>query len=202
MHKNQLELLKQAREGKLKGLTLRQMGKFISTEHPNTVRFHLQKLIDKGFLDSNFNPMAVAENFYHVPVYGTANCGVATHEASNTVLGYLPVSKTLLGDGNISEHFALKASGNSMNKSTPPINDGDYVLVKLARSTSISNGDYVVTVFGEQANIKKLQFKDDLALFISESTQEYPPIVATKEDYESGTINVIGKVIKVISTRE
>ncbi len=203
MHEKQIELLKKAQEGKLRGLTLRQMGKFIDTEHPNTVRFHLQKLIDKGFVDTNYEPIAVAtDNFYHIPILGSANCGVATFDASDNIQGYLPVSKTLLNGGHVGEHFALRATGNSMNKSNPPITDGDYVLVKMARADLIQDGDYVVTLFGEQANIKKLQLRDDLALFVSESTQNYPPIVATREDFESGIVNIRGKIIKVISTHD
>lgn len=94
--------------------------------------------------------------------------------------------------------FAVKASGDSMNKANidgEVIENGDYVVISKG-SISIKNGDYVLSIIDDKANIKRFfRDKNGNIVLISESTREYPPIYITPED-SSYIVN--GKVVKVI----
>ncbi len=200
MHLSQQKILQLAREQSISGRSLREIGSLVGIPHPHTVRFHILKLVDKGFLDAGWNLKKSSENLIHIPVYGTANCGVATHIADNSVESYLPVSKGMLGGSYPNGIFALRASGKSMNRATPNINDGDYVLIKPVKDVDILDGDNVVSLFGDHANIKRINIKPetDVVLFLSVSTEEFPPIAVTKSEYDEGIVKIIGKVFRVI----
>ena len=143
--------------------------------------------------------MSGSENsdiFLSIPIFGTANCGPRTIYANQNIEGYLKVSKKLLNKKN--NIFALRAEGNSLNKANingKSIEDGDFVIVD-SQITSPNNGDYVVSVIEEMANIKKYVWdeKNSQIVLISESTQNYDPIYIHKDD----NIIINGKVIDVI----
>lgn len=201
MNPAQLKILQELARGvSLSGLSLRKICSLTGISHPYTVKFHLQQLINKGFLDSDRKLLSGGDNFLQIPIYGTANCGIATHIADNVIEGYLPISKDIFKNNNTKGIFALKASGDSMNKASPNINDGDYVLILPTGSASeVGDDDCVVGLFDNQANIKRLKRSgEDMVLFVSDSTRSYPPIVATQQDLDSGSVRIIGKVFRVI----
>ncbi len=75
------------------------------------------------------------------------------------------------------------------------IEDGDYLLVD-SDQTSPSNGDIVLSVIDDMANIKKYVWDEanNQIVLVSESTKDIPPIYIHEDD--SFMIN--GKVIQVI----
>ncbi len=131
-----------------------------------------------------------------VPIYGTANCGPRTIYASQNLEGYLKVSKKLLTKRD--KIFALRAEGNSLNKANingKNIEDGDFVIID-SQATNPKNGDYIVSIIEEMANIKKYIWdaKNSQIILGSESTQNYNPIYVHEDD----NIIINGKVIDVI----
>lgn len=77
------------------------------------------------------------------------------------------------------------------------IEDGDYVVVD-ATVKNPNNGDYVVSVIDEVANIKRF-YKDpkhEQIMLVAESTTPYAPIYIHQDDMQSYV--VAGRVVQVI----
>ena len=88
--------------------------------------------------------------------------------------------------------------GNSLNKANingKNIEDGDFVIID-SQATNPKNGDYIVSIIEEMANIKKYIWdaKNSQIILGSESTQNYNPIYVHEDD----NIIINGKVIDVI----
>ncbi len=84
----------------------------------------------------------------------------ATQIASNDTNGYVRVSSKLLLSKNYKDLFALKVAGTSMNQANingKPINDGDYAIVDGSKR-SPKNGDYIIAVVDQLANLKRFLF--------------------------------------------
>ena len=103
-----------------------------------------------------------------------------------------------MGDGLI----AIRASGNSMNKANiknKNIDDGDYVIVNC--KIKPKNGDYVLAIIDDCANIKRLSInlKDKIISLISESTENHPTIFIHKDDYFmiNGVVKYVMKKPKI-----
>jgi len=131
-----------------------------------------------------------------IPVVGSANCGPATILANENIEGYLKVSRDQLR--NKDGVFALRASGNSLNKANihgESIEDGDFVLID-SQSRTPHNGEYVLSIIDGAANLKKYveNTKDRQIKLISESSEDFKPIfIQAGDDF---AIN--GKILKVI----
>ena len=213
MHAIQQSLFEQAtNKGVWHFKSLRDLGRFLGNQYPQTVKHHLQQLEKKGLIqidwdrniiklvkpDSNMN-----SGFFAIPVLGSANCGAATIFADEHPQGVLRVSKNLISRNRLENVFALRAVGSSMNRATvnnkDNIEDGDYVIVDKS-DLNIRNGDYVLSVIDGSANIKKL-YKDDVNNIValeSESSDLWHPILIHEEDRPDLYIN--GKVIGVIKS--
>ena len=206
MHYIQKKLLKLIDNKNIGGLTLREIGSLIDETFPQKVKHHLLQLQKKGFvvIDKKNNLIKRisseakdSDPFISIPIFGTANCGPRTIYANpNNIEGYLKVSKKLLTKKE--KIFALRAEGNSLNKSNingKSIEDGDFVIID-SEATNPKNGDYVVSVIEEMANIKKYIWdaKNSQIILGSESTQNYNPIYVHEDD----NITINGKVIDVI----
>lgn len=205
MHEIQRKLLDLSQKKSLVGLTLREIGKVINVKHPQLIRHHLNQLIKKGILCSDYSLVgrvsSIGTEVINVPIFGSANCGEPTMLAEENLEGYLKISSSLMPLTCHKDLFALKAVGDSMDEAkvvkTDSINDGDYVIVNKS-DTQPSDGDYVVSIIEGAANIKKIIFDKEkpLIYLLSESTKDYPPIVISATD----NFLVNGKVIKVIKT--
>ena len=131
-----------------------------------------------------------------IPIVGTANCGPATIFANENIEGYLKISKSILR--KCQNIFAIRAQGLSMNRATVnglTIEDGDYLIVDSSQQ-SPSDGDIVLSVIDDMANIKKYVWDEpnNQIVLVSQSTKDIPPIYIHEDD--SFMIN--GKVIQVI----
>ncbi|HEX9804216.1 MAG TPA: S24 family peptidase [Candidatus Dojkabacteria bacterium] len=207
MHPIQQKILNLSKSENIARLTLRDLGSKIGESHPQKIKHHLSQLEKKGLLrldkssgiSKSFEvKSSVEESLVSIPILGTANCGPATFFAEDNCEGFLRVSPKVVRETQ--GIFALKASGSSMNKADifgDSIEEGDYVIVD-SKDKSPNEGEYIVSVMDDSANIKKFRKDKERHLVIlqSESTQDIPPIFIHEEDLEKFFIS--GKVIQVI----
>jgi repressor LexA len=205
MHSIQEKLLKLIDEKNIGGLTLRETANLVGEKLPQKIKHHLSQLERKGFIIidrrkkniGRINNKANAQDtLISVPIVGAANCGPQTIYADQNIEGYLRLSKRLIPKKK--NVFAIHADGNSLNKAKikgKNIENGDYVIID-SEDISPQAGDYVVSVIGGLANIKKYvpDPKNSRIMLLSESTQKYDPIFIHQDD----EFRINGKVIEVI----
>jgi len=192
LHPIQSKLLNIVEKINLKTNSLRQVGKLIDVDHPQKVLHHIEQLEKKGIIKIDKRNGKIKRirkekiqksNFVVIPILGAANCGDANIFADEYLDGYLKISKSIINDNkNI---FAIKASGNSMNKANikeKNIEDGDYIIID-GEKRNPKSGDYVLSVIDETANIKKFFINNDETIsLMSESTEKHPMIVIHSDD--------------------
>jgi repressor LexA len=204
MHNIQEQILKLIDSKNINGLTLREIGDQIGEKFPQKIKHHIDQLEKKGFISVDKKNKTIEKKQYNnltpgilsVPIVGSANCGPATIFANENIEGYIKISKSLLK--KCQNIFAIRAQGLSMNKSVVngnTIEDGDYLIIDSS-DTSPLDGDVVLSVIDEMANIKKYVWDEanNQIVLVSESTKDIPPIYIHEDD--SFMIN--GKVIQVI----
>lgn len=208
MHPLQEKIIVVSKKHNLSRLSLRELGALVGEKHPQKIKHHLNQLYQKGFLTSKRDlnivdsiklAKRVQPKVVKVPVVGCANCGTPCVLANEKIAGYLAISPELLAkrDGI----FAVKAEGDSMNMANingNNIDDGDYVIVDF-RDVSPKDGEYVLSIIDDCANIKKFvkDTENHQIQLVSESTQNYPPIIISLSD----NFMVNGKVIQVVKRR-
>ena len=211
MHIIQEKLLDLSKKGRLDGLTLRGMGKFIQERSPQKIKHHLLQLEKRGLIRvdkirgiiQHVGPgwvkgFAKKARLLSIPILGSASCGPAELFADKNIEGYLRVSDTLLGRKKAGSFYALQVQGLSMNRANVAgknIEDGDCLIIDND-IRSPDNGDIVVSVIDGMANIKKfiVDKKNEQIALLSESTREFSPIYI----HEGDAYFVNGKVIQVI----
>ncbi len=207
MHDLQKKLVKLAKSEDIGSYGYRRLGEKIGVDHPQKVKHHLQKLLNDGHLVRGVggeihasSPGSMTGKMANIPILGLANCGQPLAYADDTTHGYLQLSPSLVSAKRLEDIFAIKATGDSMNKANIKgqcINEGDYVLVDS--STEVPNdGDYVVSSIEGLANIKKFRRDEanQMIALVSESTKDRPPIMLHPGDTDSYRIH--GRVVQVI----
>jgi len=204
MHQTQQKLLDVLTKKPFFNLTLREIGKEIGIESPQTIKHHLTQLVKTGFIvidkkNKIIKKISKADSdgiFIPLPILGSADCGPAKIYADENINGFLRVSKSILN--RTGDLFVIKAEGNSMNKANVHnnnIENGDFVVIDK-NDIFPKNGDYVLSVIDGMANIKKY-FMDKInnqIILLSESTSEYPPIYISEND----DFMINGKIIQII----
>lgn len=220
MHPIQEKLVRLSKIRDLSKLSYREIGRQLSDSddpsarvHPTNVKYHLDQLISDGTISASQRPVIRSQqsaattsrdvNLIRVPIVGSANCGPATIFADEKIEGYLEVSPTLLKSRNYQDLYALRASGDSMNRAVimgRNIDNGDFVVVDQSKRTP-RDGECVVVVRNETANIKRIYFdhEEEMIVLRSESTRDYGPIYVSPSDEWDGLIS--GTVIQVIKDR-
>ena len=221
MHPIQQKLLQLSKIRDLSKLSYREIGRQLAEDgdtnarvHPQNVKYHFEQLIADGLLNESARPVrkveqvknslqSVVMNLIRIPIVGSANCGPATIFADEKIEGYLEVSPVLLKSKNYQDLFALRASGDSMNRAvimSKNIDDGDFVVVDQSRKTP-RDGECVVVIRDNVANIKRIYFdhEEEVIVLRSESTLDYSPIYVSPHDEWDGLIS--GTVIQVIKDR-
>lgn len=210
MHILQKRILDLAGRKNLAALTLREIGDEIGTSHPQKVKHHLNQLFNKGFLKENKDKKIVTRAdqnlegglFYSIPIVGSANCGQALSFAEEGYEGFLQVSQSMIPRYDESKFFAVKAVGDSMNRADiwgKGFEEGDYAIVDTtSHSPDFYVGKYVLSIINGMANIKKLKKDQEnkRIILLSESTQDYPPIIIHEDDFQSYLIN--GHIVEVV----
>lgn len=205
MHKLQEQLLKLIERKNIDGMTLREIGKEIGENMPQKIKHHLSQLEKKGFITIDLRRKEIHKKgtetiksspFFSIPIVGTANCGPATIFANENIEGYLKISKNILN--KCKNIFAIKAQGLSMNKASingQTIEDGDYLIID-SEYHSPQNGDVVLSIIDDMANIKKYVWDENnnQVVLVSQSTRDIPPIYIHEDDH----FMINGKVIQVI----
>src|SRR3989344_1755453 len=174
MHDLQTKLLKILTKIDFSKSSLRKIAKMVGEQYPQKINHHILQLEKKGLISVDWQNKTITKakmglsagkgaksSLLSIPILGTANCGPATLLADQNIEGYLKISKNVLGLKAIGEFFAIKAFGNSMNRAKVAgrtIEQGDYVIVD-PKQRSPHNGDYVLSIIDNVANIKKF-FRD------------------------------------------
>ena len=211
MHHIQKKLLELAKTNNLAECTLRRTAELIGDPDmsPGQIQHHLLQLEKRHLLFINrknktqrLESPVEDDRFVLVPIVGSASCGPALNYAEEFYEGFLRISKQLLGKQTTqlkNRYMAVKADGESMNnarigKSKQPINSGDFVLVDVTQKCA-NDGDYVLSIIGGMANIKRLKKHEEYISLESESLtpEKFPPIIVGQS--ENCMIN--GKVVAV-----
>lgn len=209
MNETQQKLIDLAKKYDLSSMSFRKIGRELGISNPQTVIYHLDQLKKKGllYLDGKQRTCIAklkafsVDNFFNIPVVGSANCGQATELAEEDILSYLKISQRSIGRPRPDGLIALKAVGDSLNKADilgDSIENSDYVIVDTKKQPS--NGDYVLSIINGAANFKKF-FKDAKKHEIrltSESTSEIPPIILHEDDLDGVGYMINGVVARVI----
>lgn len=211
IHNIQQKILRLAELKDIGKLKLREIGSEIGEVHPQKIKHHLQQLIKRKILrvDSLNQSISVLKPgltsngmLIAIPIMGSANCGEATMVAEEKIEGMLMVSPSFVKNKNIASLFAVKAVGNSLNRSKiddlgTTIEDGDYVIVDKNKNIPKHN-TYVLSVIDGSANIKKFYIdrQNKQYVLLSESSQNFAPIHIYEDDFQNYMIN--GTVVGVI----
>ena len=206
MHNIQIKILRLSKKTDIRDLGYRKIGSLIGVEHPQKVKWHLEKLIRDGKLvretDGRFLPResSSAGSMIRVPILGRANCGEPLSYAEQEYSQALKLSSTCLPKGIDGKLFALRAVGDSMNKaniSGRNIEDGDIVLVDT-RVNAPKSGEYIAASVEGLATIKKLNIDKEKSWVVltPESSSQHNPIVLHKSDSDAYQIH--GRVFDVI----
>lgn len=210
MHLLQQKILELSKKVNLGSLSLREIGEKIDEPHPQKVKHHLDQLLKKGFLKEDKEKGLIRrvdqgngnEPFYNLPILGSANCGQALTFAEEGYEGFLQVSQSVLPRYDKDKFFVVKAVGNSMNRADingKHLEEGDYAIVDTtSHNSNFYNGKYVLSVINGMANIKKLKrdSQNERLILLSESSQDYPPIVIHEDDFQGYLVN--GHVVEVV----
>jgi len=209
MNPSQKKILELAKKRDISKMSFREMGRELGILNPQTVIYHLGQLKKRGLLYFDTEkrtrvakPKAfVADNFFNIPIVGSANCGPALELAQEHIQGYLKISQKSIKRSKPDGLIAVRAVGESLNQAKiegGSIENGDYVIVDCKRQPK--NGDYVLSIIEGAANFKRF-FKDDQKgeiRLISDSTLVIPPIVLHQSDVDACGYLVNGVVVRVI----
>ena len=184
-------------EIRLKGRppTLREIGTHIGITSTNGVRYLLDGLEKRGYLQRS--PMLSrgieltcrmiapkhADDVREVPILGRVAAG-APLLATENIEGHVRVDRSV---ATSDDTFALKVRGDSMKEAG--ILEGDVIFAKP--QTTADPGDIVVALLGEEATVKYFRPQGD-RVCLEPANRYYSPIVV-----ERGTpgFRILGKVI-------
>jgi SOS-response transcriptional repressor LexA len=183
-------------------LGVREFG--INFKSSRSIAVYLEKLEVKKLVRRNVDTKKLEildgfkKAFVDIPIYGGANCGVASIFADEYLQGTLKVAKSIL-KGKIDDIFAVQVSGDSMNRyelNGKNIEENDYVLVDSSYKPSKEDKDVpVLAVIDGLATVKALWYlSDKIGLFPKSSKKEFRPIYLTAQD----EFIINGKVIEIL----
>lgn len=210
--KEVLDFVKNYKERRDYAPSLEEIKKHLKLSSVSTAHYHISKLEEAGYLEKNNNQsraIDIKENIFNkaksklkevsfsVPVYGMANAGPATIFAEENLFGYVKIPNALHAQKD--KLFAVQVQGDSMNQANikgKSLNDGDFALID-PENQSPQNGDYVLSIIDDCANLKKFERdpKTEAIRLISESTNKnHKPIYISSED----NYMVNGKIVAVL----
>lgn len=197
MKKIHQRLLELARAHDLGAMTYRKIAEMLGGEHPYQVQYSIRQLLKSGDLLMNKRTGSIypaldrsgTDNFITIPVLGTVSCGLPVEFANNEENGFISVSPSLVNGRSPGNIFALKARGDSMNRANiggSPVDNNDFVVVRKSEWSAANEGDYVVSVLGDYANLKRFYIDkvNQRFILLSESNNDYPPMIIAQEDME------------------
>ncbi|RMH77680.1 MAG: transcriptional repressor LexA [Actinomyces sp.] len=179
--------------------SVREIGTRLGLRSPATVKSHLDKLRDGGYLRRDAIKPRAIEVLYdpvsgltadrgavrHVPLVGDVAAGTDVIAQEN-VEELLPVPVALTGEGEL---FMLRVRGDSMIQAG--IHDGDYVVCRV--QPTAEPGDIVVAgIPGEEATVKIFRPRG--------ATVVLEPANPTMEplEFPADEVRVYGRVVTVM----
>jgi len=208
----QKKLLDLAETVNLSTHTYYRLAKTLDVDHPYKVQFAIDQLVKKGKLVKNYKTGTIskpkdncaADGMISIPYYGYVNCGEALAFAQDRIEGYLKITPSIVPISDFHNLFALKASGSSMNDARiggRKVDDGDYIIARKKTNYFPDNGDYVISIIGGAANLKKFRkdTKNRQIVLESESTEDLPPIVISEQDVNNlSAYSIAAKAVAVV----
>lgn len=192
--------------------SLEEIRRHLGLSSVSTAHYHIKKLKESGYLEKTDNQLRALGSHKDktalnteqkikvsssVPVYGTANAGTATVFAEENLSGYVKIPDALrIKKDNL---FAVQARGDSMNQANiggKNLEDGDWAVID-PKCQNPKNGDYVLSIIDNCANLKKFEKerKTGHIKLVSESTNKsHKPIYISSED----NYMVNGKIVAVV----
>ena len=165
--------------------TLRELAAEAGYSSTWTVRHHLKKLADAGYIkvrNSISRGIELLQPIHGIPVIGRISAGKPV-DAHENIEGYIENVPDFMGSTGM---FALKVKGDSMEGEG--ILDGDVVFVK--KQETAVNGDIVAALVEEEATVKKFYMAGD-SVKLMPANPRYEPIISKE-------IKVLGKIIGVV----
>ncbi|MCB9366614.1 MAG: transcriptional repressor LexA [Calditrichaeota bacterium] len=175
--------------------TLREIGGEIGVSSTNGVRYVLDALVRKGFLERS--PMlsrgieltersmihAGAPGTRDIPILGRIAAGIPI-TATENLEGRVTVDRSI---APTDDTFALRVRGESMIEAG--IHEGDVIFARPQRTAD--TGDIVVAMIGDEATVKYYRLMGNRIL-LEPANSRFKPIVV-----ESGTpgFQILGKVV-------
>ncbi len=192
-------------------LTLTQLAEKLGLKHRCQAKHYKEKAESNGLLVRNHEgkliPVSTNDNATMIvlPVMGYANCGPADRLAMNEVFGTVSVSPSLMKRKLKKGAFAVRAVGESMNTSNingKRLEDGDFAVVEPTAWHNAAEGDYVVSIIDNVANIKKLKIDrlHERVVLKSESSEYFDDIIIAASDLYA--YRVAGVVVDVVKSVE
>ena len=201
MNDIQAKVLEIAETKDLGSITYYRLSKMLGVDHPYRVKGLLTAKSDGSIIKAISSGL---EGLIKIPYYGEVNCGDATALAEDKIQSYLEISPSVIGAADVSNLFALKASGNSMNKADiggRSVDDGDYIIARKEDNYCPKDGDHVISIIGGAANLKKFRkdTKNRQIILESESTEDLPPIVISEQDINNlSAYSIAAKAVAVV----
>ena len=171
--------------------SVREIGREMGLKSSSTVQYHLNALVDSGYLEKGGTNMKRSirnekkGNIHHVPLLGTVTAGQPIL-AIESIEEYIPVAFNAKGG----EFFALHVKGDSMINAS--ICDGDIVIVE--RTPVAENGDIVVALIGDEATVKRF-YKEDGHFRLQPENDNYEPIIVEE-------LAILGKIRALVRNYE
>lgn len=177
--------------------SVREIGEHVGLASPSTVKYHLDALVKKGYLQRlagrprtlDLRTAAAAskkvttdEETNVVPLVGRIAAG-APILAEQAVEDYFSLPSRLTGRGQL---FALEVHGDSMVEAA--ICDGDYVIVRS--QPTAEEGEIVAAMIDDEATVKVLSHSDGHRWLLPRNS-DYGPI-------QGDEAVILGKVVTVI----
>ena len=211
MNDNFKKILEYSKNNDIPSIGYREVARQLGIKNPQTIIYYLKKIESDGWL--YYDPKTktkkpakrhafAVDNFFNIPVLGSANCGLATELAEQKIQGFVKISQKSLNVSTPDHLMAIKAIGNSLNKANikgDNIDEGDYVIVDCSKKNP-NDGDYVLSIIDGASNFKRF-YKDDNKKeirLVSESTLNIPPIVLHEDDLHESGYTVNGTILRVI----
>jgi len=209
MHDIQKKILQLSEEQDLNTLGYRKLGALVGVDHPQKVKWHLQKLIRDGHLITTVDGQltkpasnSISAHTIMLPILGRANCGEPLQFAEVEHGDSIQVSKSLLPKNKATSCFAVRAIGESMNQADikgQPLLNGDLAVVD-ASIDGPEEDEFILVSIDGLATIKQWKTDRDAQRIMlnAVSSLDFNPIILGVQDEEAYTVH--GKVIDVIPT--
>jgi repressor LexA len=174
--------------------TLRELCSHFNLQSPNTARFHLKALQDKGYIKIHqgknrgitiikAGPMTGKQ----IPILGKIAAGAPILAVEN-MAGSIECDRSFFG---YPECFSVQVDGDSMINAH--VQDGDYVIIRPQEQAQ--NGDIVAALVENEVTLK-YYYKYRNHVELRPANDKYSPLVFTKHSAEA--LRILGVMVGLV----